>query len=161
MSRNRKPLDQQIGNLTKEEKERRQMEEQAVRTGTEDIIRTPSWLVDNVAKQEYRRILKDLRNNEIVGNLDLSNLGGYCNAYAMYRRATKDLAGQDLIVEKVSAGGVSYEAENPLIMVQKKYAEEMRKFASMCGLTIDSRLKAASAKVDRIEDEIENEFGDI
>ena len=50
---------------------------------------------------------------------------------------------------------------NNFFMVQKKYAEEMRRFASMCGLTIDSRLKAASARMDRIEDEIADEFGDI
>lgn len=161
MSRNRKPLDQQVGNLTKEDKERKQLEEQVVRTGAEDLGRPPSWLIDNVAKKEYKRILKDLKKIEIVGNLDLSNLAGYCNAYAMYRKATEQLSEQDFIVERVSAQGTQYEAENPLIMVQKKYAEEMRKFASMCGLTIDSRLKAASAKVDKIEDEIEDEFGDI
>lgn len=130
-------------------------------TGAEDIGKTPSWLIDPVAKKEYKRILKDLKKIEIVGNLDLSNMAGYCNAYALYRRATEQLSKQELIVEKVSASGCVYDAENPLIMVQKKYAEEMRKFASMCGLTIDSRLKAATAKVDKIEDEIEDEFGDI
>lgn len=161
MSRSRKPLEQQVGNLTKEDKERKQLEEQAIKTGSEDLARAPSWLVDAMAKKEYRRILKDLSKIEIVGNLDLSNLAGYCNAYSMYRRATAQLAGQDLIVEKISAQGTPYEAENPLIMIQKRYAEEMRKFASMCGLTIDSRLKAASVKIDRIEDEIEDEFGDI
>ncbi|WP_373262387.1 phage terminase small subunit P27 family [Hungatella hathewayi] len=161
MSRNRKPLDQQVGNLTKEDKDRKQLEEQVVMTGAEDLGRPPSWLIDAVAKREYKRVLKDLKKIEIVGNLDLSNLAGYCNAYAMYRKATEQLADQKLIVERFSAQGAKYEAENPLIMVQKKYAEEMRKFASMCGLTIDSRLKAATAKVDKIEDEIEDEFGDI
>lgn len=161
MSRNRKPLDQQVGNLTKEDKERKQLEEQIVKTGAEDLVRVPSWLIDSVAKREYKRILKDLKKIDIVGNLDLSNLAGYCNAFAMYRKATEQLSEQDFIIERTSAQGAQYEAENPLIMVQKKYAEEMRKFASMCGLTIDSRLKAASAKVDKIEDEIEDEFGDI
>lgn len=161
MSKNRKPLEQQAGNLTKDIQERKYLEEQIIKTGAEDLGRPPSWLVDGVAKREYKRIFKDLKKIEIVGNLDLSNLAGYCNAYALYRRATVQLSGQDLIVEKMSANGTCYEAENPLIMVQKKYAEEMRKFASMCGLTIDSRLKAASAKVDRAEEGIEDDFGDI
>lgn len=161
MSRSRKPMEQQVGNLTKEDKERKKLEEQVVKTGAEDIGKTPSWLIDSTAKREYKRILKDLKRIEIVGNLDLSNLAGYCNAYALYRKATAQLSGEDLIVEKVSAQGVTYDAENPLIMVQKKYAEEMRKFASLCGMTIDSRLKAATMKVDKIEDEIEDEFGDI
>lgn len=161
MSRNRKPMELQEGNLTKEIQERKFLEEQIVKTGSEDLGRPPSWLVDSTAKREYKRILRDLKKIEIVGNLDLSNLAGYCNAYSFYRKATAQLAGQELIVEKTSASGALYEAENPLIMVQKKYAEEMRKFASMCGLTIDSRLKAASAKVDRIEEGIEDDFGDI
>lgn len=154
-------MDQQAGNLTKEEKERKILEEQSIITGTEDIERPPSWLINTTAKKEYKRILKDLKTIEILGNLDLSNLVGYCNAYAMYRKATEQLSKQELIVKKVSAQGAEYEGENPLIMIQKKYAEEMRKFASMCGLTIDSRLKAARIKVDRTEDEIEDEFGDI
>lgn len=161
MSRNRKPLEQQEGNLTKEDKERKRLEEQMIKTGAEDLGKAPSWLINAVAKREYKRILKDLKKIEIVGNLDLSNLAGYCNAYAMYRKATEELAGGELIVERTSSQGTTYEAENPLIMIQKKYAEEMRKFASMCGLTIDSRLKAASVKVEKIEDEIEDEFGDI
>ena len=161
MSRNRKPLDQQAGNITKEDKDRKALEEQVVKTGAEDIGKTPAWLVDAVAKREYKRILKDLKRIEIVGNLDLANLAGYCNAYAMYRKATQQLANEELIVKRTSAQGYEYEAENPLIVVQKKYAEEMRKFASLCGMTIDSRLKAATMKVDKIEDEIEDEFGDI
>ena len=94
MSRNRKPLEQQAGNLTKVDRERKQLEQQAIKTGAEDLIRAPSWLVDSTAKKEYKRILKDLGKIEIVGNLDLSNLAGYCNAYSMYRRATEQMKGQ-------------------------------------------------------------------
>lgn len=161
MSRSRKPLEQQEGNITKEEKERKRLEEEIVKTGAEDIEKPPQWLIDDTAKKEYKRIIKDLKKIEIVGNLDLSNLCGYCNAYSMYRKATTQLSKEELIVKKLSASGVEYDAENPIIMVQKKYAEEMRKFASMCGLSIDSRLKAATIKVDKTEDEIEEEFGDI
>lgn len=161
MSRNRKPLDQQTGNLTKEEKDRKALGEQMITTGSEDIQKPPSWLIDAVAKAEYRRVLKDLMSASIIGNLDLSNLAGYCNAYAMYRKTTKELGKADLLVTRFTASGESYEVENPLILVQKKYAEEMRKFASLCGLTLDSRLKVAALKINRQEDEIEGEFGDI
>ena len=104
-SKNRKPLDQQIGNLTKEEKDRKILEEQSIITGAEDIEKPPTWLINAIAKKEYKRVIKDLKNIEIVGNLDLSNLAGYCNAYAMYRKATAILAKEDLIVTKTSAQG--------------------------------------------------------
>ena len=45
--------------------------------------------------------------------------------------------------------------------VQKQYSEEMRKFAAMCGLTIDSRLKAATIAREGIDNDIKEEFGDI
>ena len=51
--------------------------------------------------------------------------------------------------------------KNPMVDIQKGYAEEMRRFAALCGLTIDSRLKIASAKTSKVEDEIESKFGII
>lgn len=43
----------------------------------------------------------------------------------------------------------------------KGYAEEMRRFAALCGLTIDSRLKAGTVKANKQQEEIENRFGAI
>ena len=51
--------------------------------------------------------------------------------------------------------------KNPLCELQKMYSEEMRKFAAMCGLTIDSRLKAATVAREEIDTDISEEFGDI
>ena len=42
-----------------------------------------------------------------------------------------------------------------------KYSEEMRKFAGLIGLTIDSRLKIAGTKLNNTKREIEEEFGNI
>ena len=42
-----------------------------------------------------------------------------------------------------------------------KYSDEMRKYASLLGLSIDSRLKLASLKGKKKNDEINDEFGDI
>ena len=51
--------------------------------------------------------------------------------------------------------------KNAMKEIKKMYSEEMRKFASMCGLTIDSRLKAATIAREGIDNEINDEFGDI
>ena len=51
--------------------------------------------------------------------------------------------------------------KNPLIDIQTNYAAEMRKFAGLCGMTIDSRLKAAVQKVDEKEEKLEQKFGAI
>ena len=50
---------------------------------------------------------------------------------------------------------------NPLIGIQKNYSEEMKKYSSLLGLTIDSRLKLAALKIEKGKDKVKDEFGDI
>ena len=161
MSRNRKPLEMQKGNLTVEQQMRKQREEELVKVGREQLKSPPTWLVDTVAKKEFKRIVKEFETIEVIGNLDLNNLCGYCNAYSFYRKATEQLKNEPLIVEKPLPNGAIQEVKNPLIVIQKNYADEMRRFATMCGLSIDSRLKFATVQVSKTEEEIEDTFGDI
>ncbi|MBR1382777.1 MAG: phage terminase small subunit P27 family [Ruminococcus sp.] len=157
MGRPRKQLSQQKGNLTSGFQQQREFEEQLIKTGTGDLLKPPAWVVDSLAKREWRRIVPEMTSNlDLIGNLDVANLGGYCNAFAAYVKATKLLKKQPMTV--MTAAGPK---ENPLIGVQKKYAEEMRAFASKCGLTIDSRLKFAAEKAKNVDDSIEEAFGDI
>lgn len=93
-----------------------------------------------------------MKNMEMIGDLDANNLAGYCNAFAKYHAATEMLNENELVIEG---------KENPLIAIQIKYAKEMRDFARLCGLSIDSRLKFAAVKLEVIENDISEEFGDI
>lgn len=161
MGRARKPVDMQTKHLTAEEKLNAQRTEESVIVGREQLEKPPTWLIDGTAKKEFNRIVTEFEKINIVGNLDLNNIAGYCNAYSMYRKTTKELKGAELLVEAQMPNGTYTLKENPLIKIQKNYAEEMRKFASLCGLTIDSRLKAGTSKVSKENEYITDEFGDI
>lgn len=161
MSRARKPIDMQTKHLTTEEKLNAQRAEEAVVVGKEQLEKPPSWLIDGMAKKEFKRIIAEFEKINIVGNLDLNNIAGYCNSYSLYRKTTKELKNADLLVEARMPNGAYTLKENPLIKIQKNYAEEMRKFASLCGLTIDSRLKAGTKKISKENEDITDEFGDI
>lgn len=161
MGRYRKPFYTQKSHLTQEAKTNLEQAEQMVTVGREDLVKPPSWLADSVAKKEFKRIVNELNQIDIVGNLDLGNIGGYCNAYSYYRKATDELKKASLTVTTYDKDGNEFIKEHPLVNIQKKYAEEMRKFASLVGLTIDSRLKAAVVKKGQFDDEINNKFGDI
>lgn len=151
MGRSRKPADMQKGNLTSLEKARKKMEEQSVITGNNQLKRIPAeFLVSTMAKKEWKRITEELKGTAIVGNLDRNNLIGYCNAWSFYMDATLALADQDLL---------DGEKRNAYIGVQKLYAEEVRKWAATCGLTVDARLKAAVVKTEKQQDKITEEFG--
>ncbi len=160
MGRPRKIVDMQSAHNTKSEKLKKKQEEQYVTTGRNQLETPPKWLVDNVAKKEWRRIIKELNQIDIVGNLDYANLAGYCNAYANYIKVTEAMKDQDYCIERETRTG-TITVKNPLVDIQKTYASEMRRFASLCGLTIDSRLKAAVNKRDRKENELVEKFGAI
>ena len=85
---------------------------------------------------------------------------GYCNAFANYVKATEILKDQTYYIDRETRNGVIV-VKNPMVDIQRTYAEEMRKFASLCGLTIDARLKAAAVKSDKTREAITNKFGNI
>ena len=150
MGRTRKPLSEQQGNLTKEQQVKRQTEQDLVKTDNKYFQKPPDWLTNDLAKAEYKRLVKAMKNMDMLGDLDTNNLACYCNAFASYLQVTAQ------IDRFITDGDV-----NPLITVQMKYAKEMRDFARLCGLSIDSRLKFATVKLDEVSENITNEFGDV
>lgn len=165
MSRNRKPLEMQKGNLTVGQQENKKHAELLVMVGREHLSRAPTWLVDKTAKAEFKRIVKEFEKINVVGNLDLNNIAGYCNAYAFYRKVTEELTNASITVLVDLDATDSARKMNGLYLDlsknQRDYADEMRKFASLCGLTIDSRLKVGTVQVSKISEGIKSEFGDI
>lgn len=155
MGRSRKPAEAQKGHLTLMENEQRAAEQQSVVTDREQLKKVPSkFLINNLARLEWKRITLELASIDIVGNLDRNNLIGYCNSWAKYVEVTQQLEEQELTVS-----GKNGEVKNPLIEIQKNYADEIRKFGSLCGLTIDSRLKAAAIKTEQTKDQMKEMFG--
>lgn len=151
MGRTRIPLSEQKGDLTKERQERRKAEQELVKTQKNYIKKAPVWLSKR-AKKEYKRLLDNIKDMDMLGDLDANNLACYCNAFDKYLIAEEDVSERGTIIEG---------RENPSILLQIKFAKEMREFGKQCGLSIDSRLKFAAVKLKEIEDEITDKFGDI
>lgn len=160
MGRPRKPLEMQRGNLTVVSIEQRRLEEKQAKTGASQLSRPPDWLINDVAVKEWKRIVKELKKINLIGNLDRNSLGGYCNAFANYVKATDILKDQEFYIERKTRTG-NIVVKNPMVDIQKGYADEMRRFASLCGLTIDARLKAAAIKTDKVQEDITRKFGNI
>lgn len=112
MGRPRKPLTEQRGNLTVITMQTREAEEDSVTTDKNQLKRPPTWLIDNVAKKEWRRIVKELEKINLIGNLDRNNLGGYCNAFANYVKATEILKNQTYYIDRETRNGVIVDYQN-------------------------------------------------
>ena len=160
MGKSKKPLAINKSHFTNQQIAERELAEELVK-GKSDNLKAPAWLKDKVAKKEFKKLVEELSEIDIISNLDVNNLASYCEAYSNYVQATEELNGQSLTFQKCMPNGAYTTVENPLIKIQKLYAEEMRRFASLVGLTIDSRLKFASAKVKEVNEEISDEFGEI
>lgn len=68
MPRPRKPIDMQKGNLTVISGQKRRMEEDSISTDKDQLKRPPKWLINDIARKEWRRIVKELNEINIVGN---------------------------------------------------------------------------------------------
>ena len=160
MARPMIPVDLQSGHLKVIDGQKKRIAEESIKTEKNQLKRPPDWLIDDVAKKEWRRVVKELAKINIAGNLDKNNIGAYCNAFANYVKATEILKDQTYYIDRETRNGVIV-VKNPMVDIQKGYAEEMRRFATLCGLTIDSRLKAGVAKANKQQEDIEKRFGAI
>lgn len=160
MGRARKPVDMQSKHLTNAEKEDKNQQEELLILGREQLENPPSWLSDEIAIEEFKRVVEELNSVDIVGNLDLSNIGGYCNAFSTYVCAVDKLKNKELLIKQVSKSGIKL-VGNPYLTIRDNAASEMRKFGALCGINVDGRLKLATIKTTQNDEDITDEFGDI
>lgn len=145
------PLENQKGNITEETIKKKQLAEESVFVGNEQLENPPGWLINEVAVNEWKRLVKEFNKKSLISNLDYNNLGAYCNAFARYTDIVKKL-GTKVLVGKEN---------HPLVQLELKYSDEMKKYGSLLGLTMESRLKMGSGIVTKKEEQIENVFGEI
>ncbi len=161
MGRPRKPLNEQKGNLTVAQQQNIEQAETLTDVGHDALKNIPTWVLGKVAKDEYRRLSGLLIEAKIVGDLDLNNLGVYCNAYGMYRELVKK-SKHISPLKKTQSGEYVVNGQFESVTAQiQKYTDMMLKYANKLGLTIDSRLKAGTMKINKANQNITDEFGDI
>jgi P27 family predicted phage terminase small subunit len=148
----RKPIEAQSRHNTQEEIEKKKLEEESIWVGDEQLDNPPAWLSGKIAINEWYRLVTEFRKKQLVSNLDYNNLGAYCNAFSMYVEISEDLKEDDILP------GTQV---NPLVGLQLKYSEEMRKFANTLGLTVQSRLQSGGNALNAKDKELGNDFGDI
>lgn len=147
----RKSLETMTKHLTQEEIKVKQLEQDAVFVGNEQLEHLPDWLVNESAINEWKRLVKQFNKKSMISNLDYNNLGAYCNAFARYTTIVKRLGTQVLPGREPS----------PLVMLELKYSDEMKRYGALLGLTMESRLKAGKGIVNNTEEDINKDFGDV
>lgn len=158
--RDMKPFELQKNAKTAQFQARRKYEESTIKTDTEDIDHPPSGLLINAtAKKEYFRALKNLRLTVgLVGNLNMADLAMYANCYARYTDCVKQMRRKGFSPVIETENGAK---ENPVIGMMDKAQRGMMDAEKRLGMTFDGILKAASARVEKEEKQMESRFGAI
>ncbi len=147
MARPRKNLELQTRHNTKKEIEIRKREESLIKSKKNDVQKPPVFL-DKVAKKEWKRVVA---NQDMIDNLDYSNLIGYCTWFSEFLRLNNLKNDESLDASERGAA----------VNLLKTAGEQMRRFGDACGISRSARLKAAAEAVKQEDSKIEDTFGDI
>jgi P27 family predicted phage terminase small subunit len=94
----------------------------------------PDWLSDR-GQQEWQRLAPVLENCGILTAADQNTLAAYCESFANYVQATKDVQNLVSLVEQGSHGT----KVAAIVNAQRTYADQMLKWGSKLGLSASDR----------------------
>lgn len=146
----KKNVEAQKRHNTKSEINKKKLEEEAVYVGRDQLENPPKWLVNEEGKKEWIRLVEQFGKKSMISNLDYNNLGLYCNAFIRYKKISGNLTKQGVMVGR---------EHNPLVSLEIKYSDEIKKYSALLGLTSESRLNLGSNKINEEDQKMEDEFG--
>lgn len=163
--RNKMPLSVIIGggktHLTKAQIEERAQAEASLRPAT-DKVKCPSWL-DGIAKREWHSVVADLREKDMISNLDVTSLAMFCDAVSKYRAASDLVRKEGTVITFKNALGATNRVAHPAVGVMKTMAAIAKAYGSEFGLSFGARLRLTPPKKgEPKETELEEQgFGEV
>lgn len=143
MARPRKNVTALQGNYSKEMIQERLEQEKSI-TGDNDNIIIPLFIKDDeIAVEEFLRIVEELRKVNLVTNVDSTMLGIYADCYSKYVESTMAMSNEPLVIDYTNKGGETNSVPNPYIKIQNQYIQMLMKISTMYGLDPSSRSKIA------------------
>ncbi|WP_163546773.1 phage terminase small subunit P27 family [Granulicatella sp. zg-ZJ] len=123
-------------------------------------LKPPDWLGD-IAKKEFKYVVNETKEIELLGNLDVHALALYCNVYEQYILCTKRIVEDGIIVEANKASE-TVTAAHPLFIRQHQLMQQLRMMQNDLGLSPSARAKLALHAVNQKPiSESEREFGNV
>jgi P27 family predicted phage terminase small subunit len=101
----------------------------------------PEWL-SKAAKHEWARVIEVCsRYDGWLQQVDRAALSAYCNSWATYEAATKNVAERGVLVPGRSSADEVHEAlvKNPAVQIARDTSTTMLKWCKELGFTPDSR----------------------
>lgn len=155
MARPRKNVTALQGNYSKEMIQERLEQEKSI-TGDNDNIIIPLFIKDDeIAVEEFLRIVEELRKVNLVTNVDSTMLGIYADCYSKYVESTIAMSNEPLVIDYTNKGGETNSVPNPYIKIQNQYIQMLMKISTMYGLDPSSRSKIAHLQPSDKEEKVD------
>lgn len=104
----------------------------------------PTWL-SREAAAEWKRVVPGLQRLDLLKEEDRATLAAYCETWATYVAATRDVTRNGLTIDKVTTATKGDETRvtvttmtNPSVIVARAASKELRAWAAHYGLTPSS-----------------------
>lgn len=165
MGRSAKPVILQLLEGNKGKYSKAQLQERLDRENSikpkSDNIKPPSWL-SPFAKREFKKMVKELLEVDLMTNVDVVALARWCDAYDDYIKFKRIIDEEGEMVEYTNKAAETNKVPHPLLTKKKAAAEQMDKIDKEFGLTPASRAKIAIPKQPEKEESKEEQmFGDV
>ena len=138
--RPRKVIDISTGKIGKAARKARQENEKKYKL-PRDALAPPEWL-DNDAKEEFDRVVKECNEIDILDNLDRGILAIYANAWSRYEKIARLIMARgcgELGIRDSKYG--EYETVSPLVKAEGEYVKQIMACSSKLGMATTDRLK--------------------
>lgn len=135
MGQPRKTLSQSKGNLTTSQQKQKEKTEKAV-NGLTKLNPSPPYWLDDIAKEEYKRIYPLLQELPTTAELDLALVSTYCQAFSDYINATIRMNQGEPVIETERGTKL-----NQNHAIKRDSLSQLNSIAPKIGLTADTRLK--------------------
>lgn len=103
---------------------------------TKNLYKCPSW-IDEEAKKEWKRIIKEFEENDDLKTFDLKALEGYCQSYSRWKQCENVLQTAGLTFTTPNG----YVQQRPEVAISNKALAEMRAWTKELGLTPAARAR--------------------
>ncbi|WP_218971696.1 phage terminase small subunit P27 family [Cytobacillus oceanisediminis] len=147
VARASKPVDLQSAHLSKEEYTKRKQAEQKLK-GNDGLVYKPPKHLSNDEKKLYRFLVKELKESNILNNLDITILETTVDAIIKMQECKQLLDEHGLVITKTDGTLV----RNPASIIYKDYNVIFNKCCMELGLSPSSRSKLAVLNVKNEQD---------
>lgn len=154
MSRRKKPVALYKGNdLNKETLAARLEQEERLKGTDEMLYELPDYL-DDMAKQYYVIIVKELEDSKILCNLDKPTIEQAADCLSKIRQCDDMINEDGIRIIQIDRYGNQQDKEHPMIKTKHTYLARYQQLSNALGLDPSSRASLAAKAVEKA---IENE----